>query len=187
MFDFLDQYPYLLPVIIFFGRIIDVTLGTLRIIFVSKGEKYKAPIIGFFEVFIWIVIISQIFSRANDLLSYISYAAGYATGNYVGIIIESRIAFGVLVCRIYTNKEPSSLVRMIKNRGYGVTVMEGMGSIMKAWVVEAVVERKALKEIDQYITNFDKNTFYTAEDVRIRQKGIFPEPTSFFNRWRPGK
>ena len=60
MFDFLDQYPYLLPVIIFFGRIIDVTLGTLRIIFVSKGEKYKAPIIGFFEVFIWIVIISQI-------------------------------------------------------------------------------------------------------------------------------
>ncbi|MFW9612557.1 MAG: hypothetical protein ACMV17_01650, partial [Macellibacteroides fermentans] len=60
-------------------------------------------------------------------------------------------------------------------------------SIMKAWVVEAVVERKALKEIDQYITNFDKNTFYTAEDVRIRQKGIFPEPTSFFNRWRPGK
>lgn len=67
MFDFLDQYPYLLPVIIFFGRIIDVTLGTLRIIFVSKGEKYKAPIIGFFEVFIWIVIISQILSRANDL------------------------------------------------------------------------------------------------------------------------
>ena len=133
------------------------------------------------------MIISQILSRANDLLSYISYAAGYATGNYVGIIIESRIAFGVLVCRIYTNKEPSSLVRMIKNRGYGVTVMEGMGSIMKAWVVEAVVERKALKEIDQYITNFDKNTFYTAEDVRIRQKGIFPEPTSFFNRWRPGK
>ena len=132
MFDFLDQYPYLLPVIIFFGRIIDVTLGTLRIIFVSKGEKYKAPIIGFFEVFIWIVIISQIFSRANDLLAYISYAAGYATGNYVGIIIESRIAFGVLVCCIYTNKEPSSLVRMIKNRGYGVTVMEGMGSIMKA-------------------------------------------------------
>ena len=86
MFDFLDQYPYLLPVIIFFGRIIDVTLGTLRIIFVSKGEKYKAPIIGFFEVFIWIVIISQIFSRANDLLAYISYAAGYATGNYVGKI-----------------------------------------------------------------------------------------------------
>ena len=175
MFEFLDQYPYLLPVIIFFGRIIDVTLGTLRIIFVSKGEKYKAPIIGFFEVFIWIVVISQIFSRANDLLSY------------VGIIIENRIAFGILVCRIYTNNEPSSLVNMLKKKGYGATVVEGMGTIMKAYIVEAVVERKALKEIDQYITNFDKNTFYTAEDVRIRQKGIFPESTTFFSRWRPGK
>lgn len=65
-----------------FGRIIDVTLGTLRIIFVSKGEKYKAPLIGFFEVLIWIVVISEIFSRANDLVAYISYAGGYATGNY---------------------------------------------------------------------------------------------------------
>lgn len=62
MFDFLDQYPYLLPVMIFFGRICDVTLGTLRIIFVSKGKKGIAPVIGFFEVFIWIVIISQILS-----------------------------------------------------------------------------------------------------------------------------
>ena len=53
MFAFLDTYPYLLPFIIFFGRIVDVTLGTLRIIFVSKGEKYLAPLIGFFEVLIW--------------------------------------------------------------------------------------------------------------------------------------
>ncbi len=72
MFDFLDTYPWLLPVIIFFGRICDVTLGTLRIIFVSKGERTKAPIVGFFEVFIWIVIISQILSRANNLVSYLA-------------------------------------------------------------------------------------------------------------------
>ena len=104
MFDFLDTYPYLLPIIIFFGRIIDVTLGTLRIIFVSKGEKYKAPLIGFFEVLIWIVVISEIFSRANDMIAYISYAAGYASGNFVGIIIEQRIAFGIILCRIYTRK-----------------------------------------------------------------------------------
>ncbi|HOI78965.1 MAG TPA: DUF5698 domain-containing protein, partial [Petrimonas sp.] len=71
MFDFLDVYPWLLPVMIFFGRIFDVSLGTLRIIFVSKGEKYIAPAIGFFEVFIWVVIISQILTRANDLVAYL--------------------------------------------------------------------------------------------------------------------
>jgi len=187
MFDFLDQYPYLLPIMIFFGRICDVTLGTLRIIFVSKGEKYKAPIFGFFEVFIWIMVISQILSRSNSIFSYLCYAAGYAMGNYVGIIIESRIAFGILVCRIYTNKEPSILVSMLSERGYGATTMEGMGTKKKAYIIEAVVERKALKEIDRFITDFDKNTFYTAEDVRIRQKGVFPESTLFFKRWRPGK
>ena len=74
MFDFLDVYPWLLPVMIFFGRIFDVSLGTLRIIFVSKGERYIAPVIGFFEVFIWVVIISQILTRANDLVAYLSYA-----------------------------------------------------------------------------------------------------------------
>ena len=75
MFDFLDVYPYLLPVIIFFGRIVDVTLGTLRIIFVSKGEKLKAPVIGFFEILIWVVVISQVLSRADSMIAYLSYAA----------------------------------------------------------------------------------------------------------------
>lgn len=187
MFDFLDQYPYLLPVIIFFGRICDVTLGTLRIIFVSKGEKYKAPIFGFFEVFIWIMIISQVLSRANGLISYLSYAAGYAAGNYVGIIIESRIAFGILVCRIYTNREPTTLLAMLSDKGFGATTLEGMGAIKKVYIVEAVVERKAMKDIDRFIAEFDQNTFYTAEDVRIRQKGVFPEPALFLKRWRPGK
>jgi len=187
MFDFLDQYPYLLPFVIFFGRIMDVTLGTLRIIFVSKGQKYLAPIMGFFEVFIWILIISQIFTRAHDMIAYLSYAAGYATGNYVGIIIEGRIAYGILVCRIYTNKEPATLVSMLREHGYGATTMEGMGSQQKVYIIEAVVERKALKEIDHFIATFDQNTFYTAEDVRVRQKGIFPKSSLFFQRWRPGK
>lgn len=187
MFDFLDVYPWLLPIIIFFGRILDVTLGTLRIIFVSKGQKYLAPIMGFFEVFIWVIIISQILARANDMVAYLSYAAGYATGNYVGIIIEGRIAFGIVVCRIYTNKLPGKLVSMLADHGYGSTTFEGMGSKMKVWVVEAVIERKDLKTLDRYIATFDENTFYTAEDVRTRQKGVFPKSTLLFNRWRPGK
>ena len=188
MLTFLEQYPILLPLIIFFGRIVDVTLGTLRIIFVSKGQKSLAPLIGFFEVFIWIVVISQILSRANDIVAYLSYAAGYATGNYVGIIIEHQIAFGILVCRIYTNKEPQSLIKMLSERGYGTTVVEGMGSKKKVYIVEAVVERKSMKEIDRFIKEFDKDTFYTAEDLRVRQKGIFPAKSlTLFRRWRPGK
>src|SRR5690554_7216277 len=100
MFDFIAVYPRLSPVIILCGRIVDVSLGTLRINFVSKGEKNKAPLIGFVEVFIWVVVISQILVRANDMVSYLSYAAGYAAGNYIGMLIEDRIAFGIVLCRI---------------------------------------------------------------------------------------
>ena len=187
MFDFLDIYPFLLPFIIFFGRIVDVTLGTLRIIFVSKGERYLAPVIGFFEVFIWIVIISQILSRANDLVAYLSYAGGYAAGNFVGILIEQRIAFGVVMCRVYTKGVGKDLVALLSQNGYGATVIQGTGSIGDIDIVETVVDRKNMKIVTKIFEEFDPNIFYVAEDVRSKQRGIFPKTKSIMNRWRVGK
>ena len=168
MFDFLDVYPYLLPIIIFFGRIIDVTLGTLRIIFVSKGEKLKAPLIGFFEVFIWVVVISQVLSRADGMLAYLSYAGGYAAGNYVGILIEKRIAFGIILCRVYTNKSGIKLVNLLSLKGFGATMTHGTGSINEVDIVETVFNRKQLKNVSSIILSFVKDAFYVIEDVRTR-------------------
>lgn len=187
MFDFLDQYPYLLPIIIFFGRVFDVTLGTLRIIFVSKGEKYKAPIIGFFEVLIWIVIISQIFSRANDMISYISYAAGYASGNYVGILLESRIAYGIVLCRIYTQKNGMELIKSLNKMNFGATMTHGEGSSNQVDIIETVIDRKEMKTLERLLTDFDPNIFYVVEDVRTKQNGIFPKRRTILSRWRIGK
>lgn len=186
MFDFLDIYPWLLPILIFCGRICDVTLGTLRIIFVSKGEKYKAPIIGFFEVFIWIVVISQILTRANDLVAYLSYAGGYAAGNYVGILIEQRIAFGILLCRIYTKNNGHNLLLSLNKKGFGSTLLHGEGAISQVDIVETVVNRKSMKEVRKIIQAVDPDAFYIAEDIRSKQKGIFTKPKSIFN-YRPGK
>ena len=187
MFDFLDVYPWMLPVLIFFGRVVDVSLGTLRIIFVSKGEKYKAPIIGFVEVFIWVVVISQILSRANDLVSYLSYAAGYATGNYVGILLENRIAYGIVLCRIYTQKNGEELIQSLNKLNFGATVTHGRGSTNEVDIVETVVDRKELKTLEVIINNFDSNSFYVIEDVRTKQNGIFPKRKSLLDRWRIGK
>lgn len=183
----LDNYPYLLPLIIFVGRIIDVSLGTLRIIFVSKGEKYLAPFIGFFEVLIWIVVISEIFSRANDMTAYISYAAGYATGNFVGILIEQRIAFGILLCRVYTKKDGKELIAILNKKDFGATLIHGTGSVGDIDIIETVVNRKMLKTVDKILTDFDEGVFYVTEDIRTRQRGIFPKTRSLLSRWRPGK
>lgn len=187
MFDFLDQYPYILPFVIFFGRIIDVSLGTLRIIFVSKGEKYIAPIIGFFEVLIWIVVISEIFSRANDVTAYLSYAAGYASGNYIGILIEQKIAFGILLCRVYTKGNGKELVSLLNRQNFGATLIHGTGSLGEIDVIETVVDRKLMKKVERIFTEFDPNVFFVVEDVRTKQRGIFPKNQTLLSRWRIGK
>lgn len=187
MFDFLEIYPFLLPVLIFVGRVFDVTLGTLRIIFVSKGEKLKAPIIGFFEVFIWVVVISQILSRANDMVAYLSYAGGYAAGNYVGILIEKRVAFGIILCRVYTNKPGLKLVNLLSLKGFGATMVHGTGSVNEVDIIETIFDRKKLKHVSNIILEFDKDAFYVIEDVRTRSQGIFAKKSNLFKRWRPGK
>lgn len=173
MFTIFEAYPWLLPVMIFFGRICDVTLGTLRIIFVSKGEKYKAPIVGFFEVFIWVVIISQIFSQANSLVAYIAYAAGYAAGNYVGILVENRIAFGYQLLRVYTKKEALELIKVLNSKDIGATFVKGEGAVSQVHIVEIVIGRKSLNEVIGIISDFDSKVFYLVEDIRYKKEGIF--------------
>ena len=86
-----DLFSYvLMPLLIFLARICDVSIGTLRIIFVSKGKKNIAPILGFFEVLIWITAISKIMQNLDNYINYIAYAAGFATGNLIGMIIEEK-------------------------------------------------------------------------------------------------
>ncbi len=173
MFTIFETYPWLLPVMIFFGRICDVTLGTLRIIFVSKGEKYKAPIVGFFEVFIWVVIISQIFAQANSLIAYVAYAAGYAAGNYVGILVENRIAFGYQLLRVYTKKEALELIKVLNSKNIGATFVKGEGAVSQVHIVEIVIGRKSLNEVIGIISDFDSKVFYLIEDIRYKKEGIF--------------
>ncbi len=187
MFDFLDVYPWLLPIIIFFGRVIDVSLGTLRIIFVSKGEKNKAPLIGFVEVFIWVVVISQILTRANDMVAYLSYAAGYATGNYVGILLENRIAYGIVLCRIYTKKNSAEMIKMLNKQNFGATVIKGRGAVDEVDIIETVIDRKEMKTLEKAINELDSNSFYVVEDVRTKHNGIFPKRRNILTRWRIGK
>lgn len=178
MFTIFETYPWLLPLIIFFGRICDVTLGTLRIIFVSKGERYKAPIVGFFEVFIWVVIISQIFAHANSIIAYVAYAAGYAAGNYVGILVENRIAFGYQLLRVYTKKDVSELIKDLNKQNIGATFVKGEGAVSQVHIIEIVISRKSLDEVVTMITGFDADAFYLVEDIRYKKKGIFA-----MNKW----
>lgn len=183
-----DTFVYVaLPILIFCSRICDVTLGTLRIIFLSKGYKYIAPVLGFFEVLIWIIAISQLLSNVTNWVAYIAYAGGYATGNFVGMMIEERIAIGTLLLRITTPKSGHDLMNLLKSHGFGVTHIVGEGTSGKVSIIQTVTSRKMIKNIESILISYDPNLFYTIEDVRMVKHGVFPPKPNTMRFWRPGK
>ncbi|MDR3132805.1 MAG: DUF2179 domain-containing protein [Prevotellaceae bacterium] len=186
MLDTLFNYPYL-PFLVFFARICDVTLGTLRIIFISKGKKYLAPLVGFLEVFIWIVVISRILEASSDLVCYVAYAGGYAAGSFIGMHVEERLAIGTLLISVFTKKDGKPLVAQLNHAGYGATINKGEGMEGEVSVVQTVVNRKKSDRVLQIITQFDPKVFYVVSDVRMVQHGIFPSEAGFLRRWRVGK
>jgi uncharacterized protein YebE (UPF0316 family) len=171
---------FVVPLLIFLARICDVSLGTIRIIFVSRGHKFLAPFIGFFEVLIWLVAIGKIMQNLSNPSCYISYAAGFAAGTFVGIYIEEKLAMGVLLIRIITRKDATELTEALESKGYGVTSLPARGSSGEVSVVYSVVKRGDLDGVLVLIKKFNPKAFYSVEDVRFVSHGVFPERKSGF-------
>ncbi|MCB9013834.1 MAG: DUF2179 domain-containing protein [Bacteroidales bacterium] len=163
-----DTFAYVvLPLIIFFARISDVTLGTLRIIFVSRGNKTIAPFLGFFEVLIWVIAISNIIQHLDNVYCYLAWASGFATGNFIGMKIEERLALGVNLVRIITKKEANVLISELHQHGYGATIVDAKGRDGDVHVIYTVVKRKEIQELVDLIKAHNPNAFYVVEDVRF--------------------
>jgi len=189
-----DAFTFIgLPILIFLARICDVTIGTLRIIFVSKGKKLLAPLLGFFEVLIWLIAISKIMQNLDNVFCYITYAAGFATGNYIGMLVEEKLAIGVIVIRIITQKNASALINSLHSEGYGVTSIDAQGSKEKVHVIYSIVQRNDIEEVVDIIKKFNPKAFYSVEDVRFAKEGIFPlkrhhkSRIHLLRRWKKGK
>jgi uncharacterized protein YebE (UPF0316 family) len=165
----------ILPVLIFLARLVDVSFGTLRIIFLARGRKWIAPMLGFFEIMIWLLAIGQIFKNLNNFACYVAYAAGFATGNFVGIWIEQKLAIGMQVVRIITKLDANKLIRSIRSLGYGLTVVDGEGTSGPVKILYTLIRRKDMPKIVSMIQNYNPKAFYSVEDVRLAASGIFPE------------
>lgn len=174
---------FALPFLIFLARIADVTMGTIRVIFVSRGLKYLAPIVGFFEILIWLLAIGQIMKNLTNPMCYIAYAGGFALGNYVGIVIADKLSLGVVLIRVVTAKDAGSLVDRLKEQDYGVTSVDGHGTIGEVKVVFTVVKRREVPNIVELIKTFNPHAFYSIEEVGFVEKGVFPMRES----WRDSR
>ncbi|NQU85235.1 MAG: DUF2179 domain-containing protein [Mariniphaga sp.] len=179
-------FTYLiLPILIFIARIFDVTIGTVRIVMVSKGQKILAPILGFFEVLLWLIAISKIFENLDNWVCFVTYAAGFATGNYIGLIIEEKLAVGIVRIQIVTRTESSKLITSLKESGYGITHLNAQGSAENVSIIYTVLKRNDVPVVEGIIRKYNPNAFYSVEDVKYVNKGIFPIKQA--TRWRSGK
>ncbi|MCX6239022.1 MAG: DUF2179 domain-containing protein [Bacteroidia bacterium] len=179
----------LLPLMIFFARIIDVSLGTLRIVMIAKGQKRIAPILGFFEVLIWLIAIGRIMQNLDNWICYIAYAGGYATGNYVGMLIEEKLAVGIVQLQIITVNDSGQLINALKVAGYGITHHNALGGASGNLVnvIYSVVLRTDVSKVVTIIEEYNPNAFYSIGDVRSVNKGLSTTIVDKYRWWRVGK
>jgi uncharacterized protein YebE (UPF0316 family) len=172
----LPYYDYLLlPLLIFFARMTDTSLATLRIVMISKGKRRETRIIGFIEVLVWLVAVGQIMKNLNNVMCYLAWAGGFTAGSYIGFIIENKLAIGRQLLRIITNGFPEALLNQFRQLNHGFTVIDGQGAVGPVKVIELVVERQHLPTVLPLIQEYLPNAFTTTSDVVQTNSGVFTE------------
>ncbi len=161
IFDFFG-----IPLLIFLAKIIDVSLSTLGLIFISKGYKKLSSLLSFIEICIYLFAISKILENLTNIYYYLSYAGGYALGTYIGIWIEEKLSIGFVHIRMITKKNANKLISTFKEYGYDITKYQAKSLTDRVDVIYTVVKRNELNNILDIIKSFDKKAFYSVEDIR---------------------
>lgn len=171
MFSFL-----ILPLLIFFARICDVSINTIRIIYMLGGRRLTSTLLGFFEAFIWLLVIREIFKHLDNWMCYVAYPAGFACGIFVGMIIEEKIAYGKVIVRIITRKEVAELIAYLNTQHFRFTKVEAEGPDGTENLVFTVVDRDRLDDLLNKLKELIPTAFYTVERVKAAaESGAIPE------------
>src|SRR5262245_34166372 len=169
-----------------------VTFGTLRIIAVSRGQKFVAPCLGFVEIVIWLFAISQVMQHLNNGWCFIAFAFGFMVGNFLGILIEKTLAMGLAQVSVITPPGAQELVQALRADDFGVTCLTGHGAQGPVQIVFTVVRRRQLARVLDLIETMHPGAFYAVDQVTAVSEGIFPAsapgmlslPTMLSGIWR---
>jgi len=176
----------IIPALIFLARVADVSMGTVRVIFVARGFKYLAPVVGFFEIIIWLLAIGQIMKNLSNPACYLAYAGGFAIGNFVGIHIAEKLSLGIVLLRVVTRQDATKLVESLQSSNFGVTSVDGEGSSGPVKVVFTVIPRRDVAGVVDIVREFNPHAFYSIEEVGVVEKGIFPAKKTWLYSNFPG-
>ena len=159
----------LLYIIIFCAKIIEVSISTIRLVFINKGERVKGAILGFIEILIWLIVVSSVLNNiTEDPIKVFIYAAAFSLGNYLGVTIESKIAVGLASIQVVVNEKSGKvLADILREQGYGVTIIEGKGkneSIKKLLFIQ--LKRKKIPDAVKLIKQHNPEAYITVNDIK---------------------
>lgn len=159
------------PLVIFSLRIIDVSMATLRMLLTMRNVRLVVPLIGFFEVLIWIVAVGSAVRHLDSPLHVLGYAGGFATGTFVGLWIEEQLAMGLASMQVISRFGGIELADGLRQRGFGVTEFIGQGREGRVEVIQTVVRRRDIEHVLEEVDRWDPDAFVSVEEPRAVRKG----------------
>jgi uncharacterized protein YebE (UPF0316 family) len=175
--SYLINYVFI-PILIFLVRIIDVSIGTIKLMLLTRGYKIPTFFLGFIEILLWIIVVSSIINNLNHFIYYIAYALGFATGSTVGLIIEEKLAIGIRVLRIIKPMDDCDIVKLLRNSGYGATLVVGEGMNGPVHIIYSIIKRKNLSQAIKLLNECNPKLFFTVEEARQTYSGYFQTSTA---------
>ena len=170
----LFTWPTILTALMIFGlRVVDMTLDTLRVLVVMRGRKMIAWVLGFFQAAVFVVAIGSVLSNLDNPLNIIGYAAGFATGNVVGMLIEEKLAIGHTMISIFSSGRGVAIAEKLRKNGYAVTEIPARGKDGMVTLLNCNVRRKNISAVRQLVNESDPEAFITAEDIRPVRLGFW--------------
>jgi len=161
------------PLLIFAARMVDVSLATIRILLISRGLKRVAPFVGFVEILIWLVALGQVVQHLDRWINYVAYAGGFAAGTWAGIVLESKLALGLLAVRIITPDDATDLIERLRSEKFGVTSVAARGVTGQVRLIITVIQRKDLRKVEEIVHALHPHAFLSISDVRAVSEGFF--------------
>lgn len=166
----------LLCVKIFFIRILDVSLGTIRAIITVKGKASKASFVGFFEVLIWFIVVREALNTPeSSIFIALSYSAGYATGTFIGSLLCNKFIDGNLTIQAILSNNDDNIVNSIRKAGYAVSVIDvkGLDSEQPKYMLFMEINKKRLTHLKKLIKDLDERAFIVVNETKMVHNGYF--------------
>jgi uncharacterized protein YebE (UPF0316 family) len=160
--------------VIFSLRVVNIALDTVRMLFVVRGERFLAAVIGFVETLLFLVAIGKVIQDLTNIPNVLAYCVGFAVGTWVGMVIEERLALGYVRMHVVSLQKAKEIASSLRGGGYGVTEMMGKGKEGSVGILEVVAKRRDVPSITRAVTGVDDEAFITTEETRSVYRGYIP-------------